>query len=317
MTVALSRPHLVFAGAAAAVAFVVAPGFAQVQPANDVVIPRCLVQVIDEIEVPAEEAGVITALEAKEGQTVGGARAIGKIDDRLAVARVSAARAKHERAVAAAENDVNKRYAEAAKDVAYFNWKQAEEANLTKPRTVSQTELRTLALTYERARLQVEQAVLEQDLASKDVTVALAELDVAQLDIDRRDITSPIDGLVIEIKKRRGAWVNAGDPILKVIRMDRLRVAGHVNAEEFGPQEIADRPVRIKVRMERGREEFFTGKITYVNPVQTGGEYPVWAEVANRLYPASDQWMLRPGVIVEMAIELEGGDRISREPMRR
>ena len=77
-----------------------------------------------------------------------------------------------------------------------------------------------------------------------------------------------------------------GEPLLRLVRMDRLRVAGHVNAAHYGPHEVAGRAVSIRARLERGRDERFTGKITFVHPEQNGGDYLVWAEVDNRTIDA-------------------------------
>jgi len=44
------------------------------------------------------------------------------------------------------------------------------------------------------------------------------------------------------------------------------------------------------------------GKVIFVHPEQHGGDYLVWAEVKNSLQ--NKQWVLLPGLHVDMAIHL-------------
>jgi len=90
--------------------------------------------------------------------------------------------------------------------------------------------------------------------------------------------------------------------------MNRLHVTGHVSAAQFGPQEISGRAVSILVRLERGRTERFTGKITFVHPEVNGGDYLVRAEIQNRR--EGDQWILRPGLNVDMTVHVDP-DRVT------
>jgi multidrug resistance efflux pump len=167
-------------------------------------------------------------------------------------------------------------------------------------------------LAWEKATLAIEQARVEQALVAREKEVKAAELEQAKLAVERRKVVCPWGGQIVAVKKRAGAWVTRGEPLLRLVRMDRLRVAGHVNAAHYGPQEVSGRSASIRVTLERGRTERFTGKITFVHPEQSGNEYLVWAEVDNRMQ--SDQWVLRPGLHVDMAIHLAGPD--AREARR-
>ena len=124
----------------------------------------------------------------------------------------------------------------------------------------------------------------------------------AQDGIERRRITAPIDGIVEEVFRHKGEWVQAGDPVMRLMRMDRLRVQGFLNAREFGPEIIGNRPVRVDVELSGGRRETFRGRIVFVSArIQAGGQYRVWAEVENR--QSASQWVLRPGMAATMTIE--------------
>jgi multidrug resistance efflux pump len=130
-----------------------------------------------------------------------------------------------------------------------------------------------------------------------------AEVLAAEESIARRRIVAPFDGTVIEVYREAAEWVNAGDAVLRVVRMNRLRVDGFVNASEFNPTDVAGHRVTISIELARGRREPFEGQIVFVNPVvQVGNNYRVSAEVQNR--EEEGEPLLRPGMTVTMVIHL-------------
>ena len=241
----------------------------------------CLVSVIEDIDIAAQEDGLLTYVEAREGMQVNKGLQLAQVDDREAQARHSAAVSAHRRAKTEAENDVNVRFAEASAEAARADYDQGLEVNAKVPNSVVATEMRRRKLACDKAVLSIEQAKLDQQKARHEMEAKAEEMELAKLGIDRRKILSPLGGLVVAVKKRPGAWITKGEPLLRLMRMDRLRVAGHVNAAHYGPHEVAGRAVSIRAHLERGRTERFTGKITFVHPEQSGGDYLVWAEVDN------------------------------------
>jgi macrolide-specific efflux system membrane fusion protein len=272
-------------------------------PRRDVaILQNCLISLIEDIDLASQEDGLLTSIEAREGMHVQKDMQLAQVDDREAQARHSAAVSAHRRAKTEAENDVNIRFAEASAEAARADYDQGLEVNAKVPNSVVVSEMRRRKLAWDKAVLSIEQARMEQQKARHEMEAKAEEMQLAKLGIDRRKIVSPLGGLVVAVKKRPGAWITKGEPLLRLVRMDRLRVAGHVNAAHYGPYEVAGRAVTIRALLERGRSERFTGKITFVHPEQSGGDYLVWAEVDNRLL--DEQWVLRPGLHVDMAIHL-------------
>jgi multidrug efflux pump subunit AcrA (membrane-fusion protein) len=270
----------------------------------DPVLPNCLISVKDEVQVPAQEAGVLVELPAQLGMRVERGDVLGKIDDserqmqkRLALIEQKAAREK-------AENDIDVRYASAASKVAESEYQQAVEANGRVRGAFPEAEVRRLNLAWHRAFLQIEQAQVEQKMAKYQAQLRAAEVEAAEANIRRRRIVAPVAGEVVELMKHEGEWVAPGDPVLRVARFDTLRIEGFLNATEYDPLDVANRPVTVEVELARGRRVQFTGQISYIDPrVQAGGEYRVWAEVANRR--EGDQWLLRPGLSAVMTVHVD------------
>ena len=285
-------------------------------PADSVTLPQCLISLIEEARVPAQEAGILVELTAREGQQVKAGELLARIDDAQIVLAEKVAGLKLKVAREKATDDIDVRYAKAAADVARFEHEQALRANRRTPGTFTETEVRRLLLTARRAELAIEQAALHLRVAGLEAEVQQGEVTAAAEELRRRKITSPLDGEVVEVSRHVGEWVQPGDPVAHVVRMDRLRIEGlvsardkigrdgHVVARGHDRAAIDGRPVSVTVELAGGRRESFQGKVVFVNPMEeAGGRFRFWAEVDNR--NVAGQWLLSPGQMAEMTVRLK------------
>ena len=84
--------------------------------------------------------------------------------------------------------------------------------------------------------LQIERSKLEMRVAKMNADVHQAAVKSADNAVTRRQIVSPLGGVVVTMFHEKGEWVAAGEQVLQVIRIDRLRVEGFLNATEVGPE---------------------------------------------------------------------------------
>ena len=270
---------------------------------DEPVLKRCLVSLIDEAKVPAREAGVLVELKVREGQVVGKSELIARIDDSQPQAERKRAAAEAEQARAKSESDVDKRYSVAAEGVANMAYLKAKKSHEAVQGAVTEVERERLRLEWEKTKLQIEQADLETKLSKLAAHGKEVEVEATDIAIERRRITSPLEGEVVEVYPHLGEWMQPGDPLAHVVRTDKLRVEGYVDSARYDPEQIRDRPVTVTVRLASERDEVFKGRIIFVNPrVESGGDYRVWAEVSNRQESGSDTWILRPGQTATMQI---------------
>ncbi len=285
------------------VSLMVAAAAGQVAPpqaATEPILEGCLVSLIDEVKVPAREPGVITRLAVRQGDVVKRGDILACIDDDQPQMEKRRADAEHKQAVAKAESDVDVRYSVKAYDVAKATHEKAEEAHDRVRASVTEVERRRLKLEWEKAELQIEQAKLERQLATLAATSKEVELMAADKAIERRVIRSPLDGEVEEVIPHEGEWLQPGEPLARIITIDRLYVEGFVDAARFGPAALRSRPVTVEARLDNGRVESFEGGIFKVKHRVEGGSYRVVAEVKNR--QDGGEWLLRPGQIVQMIV---------------
>jgi multidrug resistance efflux pump len=247
---------------------------------------------------------------------------MGKIDDTLQQAQRLERHCEHEAARELADNDIEERYAVAATNVAAQEHAVAEAANKKVPNAVAPTEIRRLVLAWRRSELQIEKA--QHDRKVNKMTAGAKSARVQEIDaqIDHRQVKAPISGMVVEIIKHRGEWVQAGDTILKMVRLDRLRVKGYLKAADYTTSDVVGRPVTVEVTLARGRKVEVPGKIVFVSPLVEGDEFAVWAEIVNK--QEGDHWALSSGLSCEMTIHTgalasqpPSGPLKTLEPMRR
>ena len=263
------------------------------------VLERCLVSLEEEAKVPAREAGVLVQLTVREGATVSKGDVIAKIDDNQPQMEKRKAKAEHDQALAKAESDVDVRYAQKAQAVAQKASEKAEQSHKSVPGSVTDVERDRLRLEWEKSGLQIEQAALERRLNDLTAAAKGVEVEASENGIERRLIKAPLDGIVVQVFPHQGEWMQPGDPLARVVRTDKLRVEGFVDASKWGPDKVRNRPVTVAVTLDDGPQEF-VGRIIFVSPLVESGDYRVFAEVENR--QADGEWLLQAGQTVTRTI---------------
>ena len=266
-------------------------------------IEHCLVSLVDEVQLPAEDQGVLATVDVQEGDRVTKGQVVARIDDTQAQKQRQAAEIEYREAKSQAENDVIIRAAIASAGVARAEYDKALEANRREPGAIPEIEVRRLHLTHERSVLQIEQAELDFATAGSTAEVKATALALAHDGIKRRQLDSPIAGQVVRIYRHAGEWSQPGEPVMHIVRMDKLRVEGFLNANEYSALEVRDRPVTIHVHLERKRTERFEGTVKFVSPmVEANGQYRIWAELENK--PIGQHWLVQPGMTATMTVHV-------------
>jgi multidrug efflux pump subunit AcrA (membrane-fusion protein) len=267
-------------------------------------LPICYTALIDDIDVPARETGLLRELHITEGMLVETGATLASIDDSIVQRKREEAEAKLKAADQRAASTVELSYAEA--ELAVASSEEAAGEKLRAKGSMSFSEYQKLALEKRRAELQIEKTqndLLIQKLSADAERAALASTVDA---IERHRIVSPLDGNVHEIYKRPGEWIESGQAICRIVRMNRIRVQGFVLASQYDPQQLGGRAVTVVAELARGRTATFNGQIVHVGLEKTSiqdARYVVWAEVDNQV--ENGYWMLLPGSAVSMTIHLD------------
>lgn len=233
-----------------------------------------------------------------------------------------------------AENDVAVRHATKSRDSSKVEFDRAVQARKSFEKSVSLTEIDRLRLILERNELEIEKAEFEKALADiqkqiedstiteQDQMVARLKLSVeqarmqkevdtltrdvkansveqAKLQLARRQIRSPLDGVVVETLRHRGEWLEPGQRVLRIVRLDRLKVEGFVDSRQITGS-LRGVAVRVLVQpLETEKPVVVKGKVVFVSPEidPVNSQVRVWAEVEN------PDLVLSPGLQAEMIID--------------
>ena len=255
---------------------------------------------LDQVEIPAQEAGTLTKIYVREGLLVEKGQTLAQIEDDQVKMAQEVQRCKLLAAEKEASNDVNIRYSKAASAVADAEVLQAKETNARVPGAVPSSEVRRLELALIQTKLQIEQAEHQYEVAKITVDVQQAEYEAAVLGVKRREVIAPIAGVVVEKYRNEGEWVRPGDSILKVIYLERLRAKTTLDINKILPDQVINHKASVELSEIPGKQ--FPGRVVFVNPViQPGGSYEVWVEVDNEV-GAKGFWLMQPGMNATITI---------------
>lgn len=272
-------------------------GLAAEDSATRTEIPSALVKAIEQVDVPAREAGVLAAVNAREGQIVRQGERLAQIVD--AEARIARDRAKIELEIARKRlnNDVNIRFAKKSAEVAKAELRRSMDSRRKYPKSISDSEMDRLRLVVQRAELEVEQAEYEFQIAELTRQIKNNEFQAAEEKVQRRKILAPVGGVVVDVHRHAGEWVEPGDAVLRIVRIDRLRAEGFLSAGDVRP-DLADAAVRLQVDLPGNPGAEFLGKIVFLSPEidPVNAQIRVWAEIENR------GLKLRPGMRAKIII---------------
>ena len=206
-----------------------------------------------------------------------------------------------------ADSDIRVQAAEKASLVAKNELERAAVARDRFSDSVSQSEIDGLALAHQRSLLEAQQAALERqlDLLTAQIerqsalelktAVRAAELEVsksrfdqsilrlradsirhqvdqAKLVVLKHRIASPLDGVIAQVFRRPGEWVQPGDAIFRVVRLSRLRAEGFLSSDQAAElrsrsEDRAElRSVTVDWLMPTGERKLMPGKVSFISP---------------------------------------------------
>jgi macrolide-specific efflux system membrane fusion protein len=222
---------------------------------------------------------------------------ISAIDDNEAVLVFERARTELTIAQMVANNDVKVRFARKSQEVALAELKRSLESVEKFPKSVSQTELDRLQLLADKSALEIEQATLDHEQAVQTRNLKQTDVDRARLALERRTIKAPFPGMIVQWKKQRGEWLEPGTPVVRLIRLNRLRAEAFLSSKSL-PINLIGRSVTLVIDLPGKPKSRFPGKVTFVDPEidPVNEQVRIWAEIDN------SDLLLRPGQSASLII---------------
>ncbi len=259
-------------------------------------------QLINDVDVPSLEPGQIDTVLVREGQLVKKDEIVATLDNRLSQRGLEEATFKSKIAETKANDPSTLEEA-----IARLEFAKAELAiseKLWQTDNTSASEYRKNKASKAIAEAGLAKAQAERQLARAEIDVENVRVKAANDAIERRIIRAPFDGLVMSVDKEPKEWANTGDKVVKIVRMDRLRVKGDLSIEQHSPYSVKGQQVEVSVKIPGiNTIQLFPGVIVFAKPdlALRGNRFEVWAEIENRV-DENQNWLLYPGLTCDMRI---------------
>lgn len=277
---------------------------------RQVVVEYCDVQFAEFVDVPSLDAGQLTRVEIEEGHQVKADQVIAELDSTLLASQRIAAEAKRAQIATKLEDQTELRYAEIVLQEAVNALESDERQSKRTPGSITSDAITRSRLAVERANLEQERVKRQkQDLAT---TLRLQELEIGILDLQLAKLRarSSLTGVVLTRYRNRGEWVDKGEPIAKIARMDQLRVSAYMAEADLSPRKAVGTPVAVqwhegKATSGHGTEASgpytLRGKIVSIDPQMMSDQtYRINVMIENRQVEGG--WLLLPGRSVTMTV---------------
>ncbi|MDP1560104.1 MAG: HlyD family efflux transporter periplasmic adaptor subunit, partial [Pirellulaceae bacterium] len=236
-----------------------------------------------DLQLSASTPGLLMTLQVTEGDIVEKDAVLAQLDWREAQLRLALAKHRHAAAVKRSESMVELGLAE---DALRFAQKNKNRNDQLPEKAISVTERDQADFEYQRAIRTEQQAKENQLLNAIEVDVLQNEILVAEHWLSILSIQSPVEGVVAAIYKRPGEYVQAGEPVARVVKNDVLRVSALVtlNDAERIERGAAVRFIVSKTDEHQQEARIYQGRVISVSPEnqrEDRSSVPVLAEIEN------------------------------------
>lgn len=273
-------------------------GFAQ-QP-RDIQISECNVTFAEQVDVPALDSGPITKIAVEENHPIAADQLVAELDSSVLTNQRIAAEAKRAQLAAKLEDQTEMRYAETVYVEAVSRFESDTRQHDRTPGSISQDALTRSRLAVDRAQLEIDR--VKRQYADISLSIRIQDLELAQFDlqIEKLRVRSPLLGVVLKRFRSRGEWVDMGDTVATIARMDQLKVSAFVSEEQLSPRRAVGTPVTVRWN-EGETEHALRGRISTVEPQMfSDSTFRINVMIENRQVDGG--WLLTPGRSVTMVI---------------
>ena len=155
-----------------------------------------------------------------------------------------------------------------------------------------------------QAKADSENATTERLQAESEYEAKLAEVELAEIAIQVSEIRAPFAGVVTKVLRQPREWVEEGDALVEIARMDNLEVVFKIPFELHHPSQLVGTSFQLRL-IDRKRVVVHEA-ILEIERVQmltdSTGLYLAFAELPNVRVPGTKNtrsWLLMPGLTGE------------------
>ncbi len=253
-------------------------------------------QVWDQRDVPAPEAGILSEVHVDKGHIVAEGAILAKLDDREQL--IARDRALVELAVAQKRLESTKAKIALKRQLLMFATKAVEraaESNDQAVDAVSDAEIEQLQIKKEQTAYDLREAENEIQILQSMAKLKTQDLRAAEVALQKRTIKASIAGEVVDVHAHPDEWIEPGQPLLRIVRLDQLIVETLVPSTAE-VDDLLHQEISLAVDMPNHPAVKFQGRVDYVSS-EVGA---VDGRVRIRIQIANPDNLLRPGFQVRV-----------------
>ena len=246
--------------------------------------------------VSSEAPGIVRSIAIEPGAEVDQQSELVTLNSETFLADYEVAQAEEAIARLQATNRSKLEYANKTAEVTEKTLSKSMAANRQFARTIPSTELERLQLELDQAKLSGEQALMELDAAQWTVKLKEKMTHATKVKLDSRIVRAPFRGTVAQVLIQPGQWVNAGEPIARVIDLERLRVEGYFRQDLIRRIQVGSTG-NFTYKL-GGQTLSIPVKVSFVSPEIVEGIFQVRADIDNR------QRLHLPGIQGKLTLDM-------------
>ena len=235
------------------------------------------------IKVPGLQAGLLTEVAIKEGGRVTQGQFLARIDPTETQLSLEQSKLDHQLAVMNANNSTDRDYFQKLLVVATAEVNRSIAANNRVNNSVPLAKLEKQRLEQERAALQLQQANRQLEIAKFRTGLTQSEIKTAEVKLAKTKIVAPVNGLIVNVVKQPGEWLQQSETVCEIVSVDRLRVEGFATVEQAA-QIKTGMPAKVEFQQPWLKSKSVSGTVTFVAPSANPLNLlvPIWVEIENR-----------------------------------
>ncbi|MCA9159617.1 MAG: HlyD family efflux transporter periplasmic adaptor subunit, partial [Planctomycetales bacterium] len=250
------------------------------------------------IQVAAQADGIIDQLLADEGHVVKKGDTLLMIDNRVALAELAVAQKELEAAEKQAEQTAEVDYAKKASEVSDAEYKDILE--LYNKGSATYSEARRKRLEKERALSGIDVANVKHVQEILAAEVNKEKVKASQVKLDLYKVIAPFDGIVYQRLRDQGEWIRSGEPILKLVHLNEMKVETFVPIDGISVAALQGAAMRVSVRINSKDVATYDTHIEFVSPEIESRRVRVATRIQNQ--QVGGTWLLRDGMQASIEI---------------
>lgn len=246
------------------------------------VVEDAVLKVFEQRNVPCLAPGVIQNNFVHEGSLVKVGQLMMEIDSTLSKLDLTKFEKEWNMAQLEAASTVDVDYAARTIEVAQAELGRAMRSNQRSPGAVAASEIDQLALIVEKSNAEREKIQFQTKLRGMLAQIRETEVAIGRRKQADHQIKAPIEGMVVEVLKQQGEWVQASESVARIVRLDKLktevRIPAAIALNGLVGQSATFIPKLLKLESKR-----FPAKVVFVHPEANpvNSSVRVWVEIEN------------------------------------